>query len=140
MYGFGLYLLEYQGKPFVFPGFGVFWDDQEKWSVSAVLPMMFDVWYRADKDLALGFGSGFAGNEYRLSEKYFDNHKLSWTEYIIGPKMKYNLTSGIRMDLELGASVYRRLEILDKDGDEIKSGETKLDPNYFARLGFAFSL
>lgn len=140
MLGFGLYLTEYQGSIIVFPGFSIFWDDQEKWSVSTILPIMFEVWYRADKDLEIGFGSSFSGNEYRLSEKNFKNYKFARTEYKIGPKLKYNLSNSVRMDLELGASVYRRLEILDEDGDDIKSGKTKLDPDYYAKLGFSFSI
>jgi Domain of unknown function (DUF6268) len=138
--GFGLYIMEYKGGLFAFPGVSIAWDDHDKWSVSTVLPIMFEVWYKASKDLQIGFGSSFSGNEYRLSEKYFKNYKFDRTEYMVGPKLKYNLSESIRMDLELGASIYRRLEILDEDGDEIKSGETKLDPNYYARLGFSFSL
>jgi hypothetical protein len=101
---------------------------------------MFEIWYKASKYLQVGFGSSFSGSEYRLSEKYFDNYKYDRTEYIVGPKLKYNLSGNIRMDLELGASVYRRLEILDEDGDEVRHGTTKLDPNYYARLGFSISL
>jgi hypothetical protein len=99
------------------PALLVQWRISERLRVRGFAPVWLNAEYRATRWLDLGARSTFEGNRFHLGEDWLgrQNVELAYSNLTVGPKVTFNFTDWIHLDLYAAAAVYRRYELFQDD-------------------------
>ena len=102
------------------PALLVKWRISERLRVRGFAPVWLNAEYRAARWLDLGARSTFEGNRFHLGEDWLgrQNVELAYSNLTVGPKVTFNFTDWIHLDLYAAAAVYRRYELF-QDNDSL---------------------
>ena len=111
---FGTGIYHWDDSP-VMPGIGARWRFADQWTLMAVLPDP-ELQYDATDALQLFVGARMRGGNYRMNNDFgadsghgeLGNANLSYREIRLGLGARYNLSPGMRLELEGGSAVTRQ--------------------------------
>ena len=119
------------------------WAPSEVFEITGLLPASLDVTWTPREALRLGVFGELVGNEYavRLDEIHLAapcagedadpsqclDH-IAYTDGNTGAFVGVNLRGGLWLTGRVGASIYRRFELLNADDEPVTGGEQRLSP------------
>jgi Domain of unknown function (DUF6268) len=112
----------------VFPVIGVHWKLSDKWLIEGVAPRP-QLQYRVSDDLTLFAGADLREGTFRVGEQFgeargipkLNDAILDYFEIRVGAGLTLKVSKNVNLDLEGGATPYRRFEFPRADGYKVKS-------------------
>lgn len=88
-----------------------------RWRIKGFAPVYVKAEYHAAEWLDLGLRGTFEGNRFHVGESTFGRPdlELAYSNLTVGPKVTFNLTDWVHLDLYAAAAVYRRYELFQGD-------------------------
>ena len=89
----------------------------ERWRIRGFAPVWLNAEYRATDLLDLGLRATFEGNRFNVGDERFgkNNVELAYSNLTLGPKVTFNFTDWIHLDLYAAGAVYRRYDLFQND-------------------------
>ena len=132
--GFGLaYTLKY-GSAIPIPFVTMNWTNGSNMRVELFLPIMAEFWYLPSEKLELGLTAKVSGNQYHGDPARYAgaDPQMSYSVVTAGPSVKYQMSKGIALRVDAGATLLRRFEFYDGD---VKQNSLDLKESGFIRAG-----
>jgi len=88
-----------------------------RWRIKGFAPVYVKAEYHAADWLDIGVRTTFEGNRFHVGPGTFgkDNLELAYSNLTVGPKVTFNFTDWIHLDLYGAGAVYRRYELFQDD-------------------------
>ena len=109
-----------------------------RWRIKGFAPIYVKAEYHATTWLDLGVRGTFEGNRFHVGEGTFGrpNLQLAYSNLTVGPKVTFNFTDWVHLDLYAAAAVYRRYELFE-DTDSLHRYSLSPVVGYGARFWIA---
>lgn len=89
----------------------------QRWRIKGFAPVYVKAEYRTTECLDLGLRATFEGNRFHLGTDTFarQDTELAYSNLTVGPKVTFNFTDWIHLDVYGAGAVYRRYELFQND-------------------------
>ncbi len=142
--GFGAAYATSFGEPLPLPALSAIWSNYENMRFMAILPVMIEFWYRANRNIELGVVSRLSGAQYSgdpdaysTEEQRIDKPVLDYSVWMVGPSARFHVSQGSFLELTGGFIPYHRYEFFD---DEDRKANYNLEMGPIIKLALEMSL
>lgn len=142
--GFGAAYATSFGEPLPLPALSATWSNYENMRFIAILPVMIEFWYRANRSIELGVvsrlnGAQYSGDPdtYSTETQRIEKPVLDYSVWMVGPSARFHVSQSSFIELTGGFIPYHRYEFFD---DEDRRANYDLEMGPIVKVALEMSL